>query len=100
MPDEEQAELTDGVDGEETDYDLGEKAPMSHGVKVRAKVKRGEGTRDQDELVIEGRGECATEAVIDFEDALTAAEERDWADRLRALQPGEPEPERGEDDGE
>jgi hypothetical protein len=74
---------------DETEYDAGEKRPLDHGVKVRAKVKRGTGTRDQDELLIEGRGEDADEAAADFEAALQQAEERDWADRLRALQPGE-----------
>lgn len=119
MPEEGQAALTDGEedvpmaselpsdavdpdydpgDETETDYDLGEKTPMTHGVKIRGKVKRGEGTRDQDELVIEGRGECAAEAVADFEAALKAAEDRDWADRLRDMQPGEDDTEE-EDDG-
>jgi len=96
---EEDPGIVEDAESAETDYDLGEKAPMSHGVKIRGKVKRGEGTRDQDELVIEGRGESAVEAVIDFEDALKAAEERGWADRLRAMQPGE-ETDEEETDGE
>jgi len=68
-------------------YSPGEKEPLNHGTKIRAKVKRGNGTRDQDELLIEGRGEDAAEAAADFEQALTMAEERGWSDRLRALQP-------------
>lgn len=70
-------------------YEKGQKRPLDHGVKVRGKIKRGTETRDQDELLIEGRGENAAEAAADFEEALTEAEEREWADRLRALQPGE-----------
>lgn len=73
----------------ETEYRRGDKRPLDHGVKVRGKVKRGTDTRDQDELLIEGRGEDAAEAAADFEEALTEAEERDWADRLRAMQPGD-----------
>lgn len=72
-------------------YDAGEKRPLDHGTKIRAKVKRGTATRDQDELLIEGRGENATEAAADFEAALTRAEDRAWADRLRALQPDDEE---------
>lgn len=79
-------------DGQDTEadaspYDPGEKEPLNHGTKIRAKVKRGNGTRDQDELLIEGRGEDAAEAAADFEQALSMAEERGWSDRLRALQP-------------
>lgn len=70
-----------------SDYERGEKEPLNHGTKIRAKVKRGTGTRDQDELLIEGRGESAEEAAEDFEAALSMAEEEGWTDRLRALQP-------------
>lgn len=55
------------------------------GSTIVGKVKRGEGTRDQDTLKIKGRGETMEEAVEDFEKGLTAAEEGDFADRLRAL---------------
>jgi protein-arginine kinase activator protein McsA len=94
------SELTDGEEehGKQAnpnaggdEYEPGQKRPLDHGVKVRGKVKRGTGTRDQDELLIEGRGENAEEAALDFEEALTAAEEAEWVDRLRALQPGEAE---------
>lgn len=74
---------------EDEAYEPGQKRPLDHGVKLRAKVKRGTETRDQDELLIEGRGQDAEEAAEDFEAALKEAEEREWADRLRALQPGE-----------
>lgn len=91
MTDDNQEQLTDAEEEttDQTEYEPGQKRPLDHGVKVRAKVKRGTETRDQDELLIEGRGEDAAEAAADFEEALTEAEEREWADRLRALQPGE-----------
>lgn len=73
----------------DSEYEAGQKRPLDHGVKVRGKVKRGTDTRDQDELLIEGRGEDAEEAAADFEAALQAAEEQGWADRLRAMQPEE-----------
>lgn len=59
------------------------------GASIKAKVKRGTGTRDQDELVIKGKGEDAAEAAQEFEEALSQAEEQGWSDRLRALQPEE-----------
>lgn len=81
-------QLSDG----ESEYDRGEKRPLDHGVKVRAKVKRGTDTRDQDELLIEGRGETAAEAAADFEATLARAEANNWARRLRTLQPDADEP--------
>ena len=102
MNDDNQAELTDGEEEHAkeaepnaggNEYEPGQKRPLDHGVKVRGKVKRGTETRDQDELLIEGRGENAEEAARDFEEALTAAEEAGWAQRLRDLQPEEPEAE-------
>lgn len=88
--DEADVEQQSGLD----EYELGTKRPLDHGVKVRAKVKRGTATRDQDELLLEGRGETAAEAAADFEAALAMAEEHSWTDRLRALQP----PEEADDD--
>lgn len=77
---------------EGTEYERGEKRPLNHGTKIRAKLKRGTGTRDQDEILIEGRGENAREAAHDFENALQRAEEFCWAERLRAIQPdGDPD---------
>jgi len=72
-------------------FNQGRQDSVSSGTKIRAKVKRGTGTRDQDELVIEGRGADAAEAAADFEDALQRAEAQGWADRLRALQPEDDE---------
>lgn len=102
MTDKTTDELTDGEEDQNqtadplAGYSNGKKRPLDHGVKIRGKVKRGEDTRDQDELLIEGRGEDAEEAAADFEAALAKAEENKWADRLRALQP-EPADEEGED---
>lgn len=61
--------------------------PVSEGVKIRAKMKRGTGTRDQDELQIEARAETAEDARERFEAAMESVEE--YADRLRAIQPSE-----------
>lgn len=79
----------DSTTDDRSDYEQGRKDPLDHGVKLRAKVKRGTGTRDQDELLIEGRGENAAEAADDFEEALQTAEDQQWAERLRNIQPGE-----------
>jgi hypothetical protein len=79
--------MTDKPESRESEYSAGEKEPLNHGVKVRAKLKRGTGTRDQDELLIEGRGEDAAEAAEEFETALLETEVQQWADRLRDIQP-------------
>jgi hypothetical protein len=71
-----------------SEYEQGEKEPLNHGVKIRAKLKRDRGgTRNQDELLIEGRGEDAIEAAADFEKALECAESNDWVERLDELEP-------------
>lgn len=70
----------------ESEYEHGRKRPLEAGVKIRGKIKRGTGTRDQDMLLLEGRGENAMEAAAGFEAALQEAEGRGWADRLRELQ--------------
>ena len=71
------------------EYAQGRADALDAGTKIRGKVKRGTDTRDQDELLVEGRGATAKEAIEDFEAALTAAEARGWTTRLRALQPGD-----------
>jgi hypothetical protein len=81
--------MTDDDSGTTDDaptYDHGRQDPLDEGVKLRAKVKRGSGTRDQDTLLIEGRGATADDAADEFEAALSRAEANDYADRLRALQ--------------
>lgn len=70
---------------ERPDYNQGKQDAISAGAKVRGKAKVGEGTYDHAELVIEGRGATAADATRDFEEALEAAEEADWAARLQAL---------------
>lgn len=55
------------------------------GVSIVGKIKRGTGTRDQDEIKIKGKGADAAEAADEFEESLRAAEEREWAERLRAI---------------
>lgn len=67
--------------------DVQTREQVHSGVSITAKLKRGEGTRDQDELKIKGKGATAGDAVDDFERALQAAEENGWAERLRAIQP-------------
>ncbi len=74
-------------DGDE--FNTGRADAQSVGTEIRAKVKRGTGTRDQDEIVIKGRGVNAQEAADDFEQALQRAEDGDWTDRLRALRSSE-----------
>lgn len=66
--------------------DVDRSARAHTGATVSAKLKRGTDTRDQDELTIKGKGETADEAADNFDDALDAAEKRDWAGRLRRLQ--------------
>ena len=70
-------------------YEHGRQDPLDEGVKIRAKVKRGSDTRDQDTLLIEGRGATADDAADEFEAALSRAEANDYAERLRDLQADE-----------
>ena len=70
-------------------YEHGRQDPLDEGVKIRAKVKRGTDTRDQDTLLIEGRGATADDAADEFEAALSRAEANDYAERLRDLQADE-----------
>lgn len=90
--DDEEMVLHSDEDGPEPvrdsdDFAEGDAGAQSVGTEIRAKIKRGEDTRDQDELVIKGRGVNAQEAADDFEQALERAEDGDWADRLRDIQP-------------
>jgi len=57
------------------------------GVSVTAKLKRGSGTRDQDEVKIKAKGADAAEAIEEMDETLEAADE--WADLLREIQPTE-----------
>jgi hypothetical protein len=62
------------------------------GASIETKIKRGTGTRDQEEFRLKGKGEDAEQALDEFETLLDAVEE-DIADRVRNLQTVE------EDDG-
>lgn len=69
----------------ESDFNTGRKDALSSGVKIRAKVKRGTDTRDQDEMLVEARGEDHHEAAIEFSKALARLEDYQVPQRLRSL---------------
>lgn len=82
-------DLRDQFDNEVGDvkqFDVGRQDAIEKGVKLRAKTTRGTGSRDKDTVLIEGRGEDASEAAEEFEDALTKAEENEWIQRVRNLE--------------
>lgn len=58
---------------------------VASGVSITTKLKRGSGTRDQDEIKIKAKGKTAEEAVENMDTVLEEAEE--WADDLREVQP-------------
>ena len=58
-------------------------------IRVETKVKRGSGTRDQDELKVKVKGNDADD-VVDKLNA-TIANLHDTADDVRGLQPGDPD---------
>jgi len=55
-------------------------------IRVETKVKRGTGTRDQDEIKVKVRGDDADEVVERLN--ATVANLRETADDVRAIQPG------------
>lgn len=57
-----------------------------NGARIEARLKRGEGTRDEDRITIEGAGEDAESAMAEFEELLEKHEE-EYSDRLRNIQP-------------
>jgi phosphotransferase system HPr-like phosphotransfer protein len=69
---------------EETDETIENTAS---GVSITTKLKRGTGTRDQDELKIKAKGTTPEEAVENMEEVLEEAEE--WVEGLREIQPGQ-----------
>jgi len=79
----------DTGDGEPagSEHPLGEKRPLDHGAKIRTKLKRGTGTRDQDVMLLEARGEDADEAIAEFRELLETATDEGWGDDLREIQP-------------
>jgi len=58
---------------------------VASGVSITAKLKRGEGTRDQDTIKIKAKGKTSEEAIANMEDVIQEAEE--WAQDLRDVQP-------------
>lgn len=60
---------------------------VASGVSITTKLKRGSGTRDQDEIKIKAKGKTAEEAVENMDAVIDRAEE--WADDLRSVQPEE-----------
>ncbi|MFB6179551.1 MAG: hypothetical protein ABEI77_07510 [Halorientalis sp.] len=58
---------------------------QASGVSITAKLKRGTGTRDQDEIKVKAKGSTADEARENMRDVLPAVES--WAEELRGIQP-------------
>ena len=56
------------------------------GASVEARLKRGTGTRDEDQITIKGKGETAEEAADEFE-YLLEKYESEYSDRCRNIQP-------------
>jgi hypothetical protein len=54
-------------------------------IRVETKVKRGEGTRDQDEIKVKIKGDNPTEVVEKLNE--TVAQLQETADTLREMQP-------------
>jgi hypothetical protein len=69
---------------ETTDPDRIERTDV--GASVEARLKRGRGTRDEDQITIKGKGETAEEAAAEFE-YLLAKYEAEYSDRCRDIQP-------------
>ncbi|MBX0298042.1 DUF7389 domain-containing protein [Haloarcula nitratireducens] len=56
------------------------------GASVEARLKRGTGTRDEDQITIKAKGETALDALEKFEQLL-AEYEAEYGDRMRTIQP-------------
>ncbi|SEO97500.1 hypothetical protein SAMN05216388_102534 [Halorientalis persicus] len=56
------------------------------GARIEARLKRGEGTRDEDRITIEGSGPTAEDAKDEFEELLEEYEE-EYSERIREIQP-------------
>lgn len=90
QPTAEGESIPSSVAKDEAEAETTDRQEQAHvGVSITAKVKRGTDTRDQDELVIKGKGADAKEATVNFEASLQAAESHQWSERLRAIQPEE-----------
>jgi len=58
-------------------------------IRLDTKVKRGSGTRDQDTVKVQVKGDDPEEAAARLKDTLDALEENGVAQTLRDTQPGE-----------
>ena len=56
-------------------------------IRLTTKVKRGTGTRDQDEIKVDVRGEDAVETVEMLNDTLAALHRTGTDETLRTMQP-------------
>jgi len=56
------------------------------GASVEARLKRGTGTRDEDQITIKAKGETAEEAAAEFE-FLLEQYEAEYSERCRNIQP-------------
>jgi|AntDeeMetageno50_2_1112565.scaffolds.fasta_scaffold02893_4 hypothetical protein len=57
------------------------------GVSITAKLKRGSGTRDQDEIKIKAKGRNADHAAAEMDQVLEHAD--GWSEQLRKIQPAD-----------
>jgi hypothetical protein len=75
--------MTDDTDDTtETNHNLNESADK---IRLKAQIKRGSGTRDQDTHDIKVRGETPEKAAANMSDALVELEARDVFDRAREI---------------
>ena len=79
--------MTDADSADEAEQHSQRNEQAHVGESITGKVKRGTDTRDQDELVIKGKGADAEEAAQEFEASLQEAEEQGLSQRLREMQP-------------
>lgn len=56
-------------------------------IRMSVKVKRGEGTRDQDTHTIKARGETPEEAAHNLDETVRELEDRGTFERIRRIQP-------------
>ena len=71
---------------ETTDPDQIERTDV--GASVEARLKRGTGTRDEDQITIKAKGKTAEEAAAEFE-YLLEKYEAEYSDRCRNIQPAQ-----------
>lgn len=73
------------TDGGEDVESIDTREQIHTGVSITAKIKRGSGTRDQDEINIKAKGRDAEHAAAQMDRVLERAEE--WSEQLREVQP-------------